>query len=195
LTAIASLSAEAYVIQLDADTLTLASLPEVVDAVRDRRSFTIGTWDGQTLEAAEERSREAKAVLERGTTHVQVQAEAAFERLAEVTTLRYARGCSGFAGFAPGPGKLDLMAGLSAQLERFLGPVWRQWGSEQVMSNLVVANQPEALVLPHPTYCDCSRIRAGKTRFVHFIGSCRFVSNRYANMIRGVGLCDAWRQS
>lgn len=195
LTAIARLSRHAYVIQLDSDTLALAPLPEVVEAVRQGRSFTIGTWDGQTLEPAIERAREAKVVLGRGITHVQVQAEAAFDRLDRAEKLRYVRGCSGFAGFAPGPDKLELMRRLSSQLQEILGVVWQEWGSEQVMSNLVVANQPEAFVLPHPSYCDCRCIRPGETRFIHFIGACRFTSDQYSDMVRDLGLCQERRGS
>lgn len=189
LTAIARLSEHAYVVQLDADTLAVDGLPEVLEAVRQGHSFTIGTWDGQTLEPALERSRQAKTILQGGGTHVQVQAEAAFGDLTDAEDLRYVRGCSGFAGFAPGSGKLDLMRNLSSQLERRLGSVWLEWGSEQVMSNLVIANQAGALVLPHPAYCDCNRMTAGTTRFIHFIGACRFTSDRYADTVRHLGLC------
>lgn len=195
LSAIARLSEDVYVVQLDADTLTTAPVPEVVEAIAGGRSWTIGTWDGQTIESALERSRQARTILQGGVTHVQVQAESAFKNLAEAPGLNYVRGCSGFAGFAPGAGKLDLMRNLSSQLEGLLGPVWREWGSEQVMSNLVVANQPRAMVLPHPAYCDCNRIRPGETRFIHFIGACRFTSDQYADMIRGLGLCDTRRRS
>ena len=60
-----------------------------------------------------------------------------------------------------------------------LGEVWNQWGSEQVMSNIVVANAAQAAVLPHPKYCDCSRIKTDVTAFIHFIGSCRFKHGIY----------------
>jgi len=65
-----------------------------------------------------------------------------------------------------------------------LGDRWKEWGSEQVMSNIVVANTPGSRVLPHPKYCDCSKIKNGETAFIHFIGSCRFTGGTYAKLAR-----------
>lgn len=182
LSAVARLSETQYVIQLDADTLTLGNIPEVAEAVRSKRSFTIGTWDGQTLELAKERARAAQAHLGSGRPHVQLLAEANFDRLQNQEDLRYVRGCAGFAGFAPGPGKLQLMKTLSVQLSSLIGDRWLEWGSEQVMSNLVVANQPDAIVLPHPEYADCEKMEPNTTRFIHFIGTCRFRGGVYAQL-------------
>ncbi|MEW5965704.1 MAG: hypothetical protein AB1720_01690 [Pseudomonadota bacterium] len=186
LIAIARLSETRYVIQLDADTLTLAPIPEVEAATRNGAAFTIGTWDQQQIEPMLERASEAKKHLAGDRPHVQVLAEANFSRLQNAATLRYVRGCSGFAGFSPGAGKLELMRELSGRMQSLIGDRWLEWGSEQVMSNLVVANQPDAIVLPHPEFADCERIRPGTTRFVHFIGTCRFRSGRYMRLVNEV---------
>ncbi|MEW6118591.1 MAG: hypothetical protein AB1593_00730 [Pseudomonadota bacterium] len=184
LAAIARLSESRYVIQLDADTLSLDALPEVCAAVRDDASFSIGTWDGQQIEEVLERAVTARKHLQGVQPHVQVLAEAHFDHFESASTLRYVRGCSGFSGFAPGPGKLDLMRTLSARMQALIGARWMEWGSEQVMSNLVVANQPNAIVLPHPDYADCEKMQSGRTRFVHFIGTCRFRRGVYAGRVR-----------
>lgn len=186
LIAIARLSESRYVVQLDADTLSLGQLEEVVQACRSDRSFTIGTWDGQTPETASECAIRARGALTRIKSHVQIEAEALFDKLSNSASLRYVRGCSGFAGFARGPNKLDFMYELSSQLQSLLGQTWNHWGSEQVMSNLLVANQPNAFVLPHPDYTDCEKMQPGRARFVHFIGTCRFRDGHYADMIRRV---------
>lgn len=188
LAAVADFAKHQYVIQLDADTLTLGPLPEVLDAVRKRCSFTIGTWDGQEIETVGDRAAQAREVRNRGGRHVQIQAEASLDRLSAAPALRYVRGCSGFAGFAPADNLRDLMQEISPQMDRLIGDAWRHWGSEQVMSNFLVANAVDATVLPHPTYCDCSKIRVPETRFVHFIGSCRFNGGRYAQMINELNL-------
>lgn len=185
LTAIARLSVSRYVIQLDADTLTKGPIDEVAAAVRENRAFTIGTWNGQVVETARERAEEARA-RNPALTHVQIRAEAHFDRLNEADTLKYVRGCSGFAGFPSGLGKLELMHRLSSQMQQLIGDKWHEWGSEQVMSNLVVANQPDAQVLPHPDYTDCQKMQPAITRFVHFIGTCRFQDGRYADMINSL---------
>jgi len=181
LTAIAHLSQTHYVIQLDADTLTRGPIDEVAVAAQANRAFTIGTWNGQTIEIARERAEQMRA-RNAASTHVQMLAEAHFCRLSEVATLKYVRGCSGFAGFPAGPGKLELMHSLSSQMQQLIGDKWHEWGSEQVMSNLVVANQPDARVLPHPKYCDCTKISLTHTQFIHFIGPCRFKAGIYAKM-------------
>jgi hypothetical protein len=184
LIAIARLSSSRYVIQLDADTLTLAGIDEVSDAVTRNQSFSIGTWDQQMIEPAASRAHTARPRLNGGRPHVQLLAEAHFDRFAGAESLRYVRGCSGFSGFAVSTGKLELMRSLSSQMQALIGERWLEWGSEQVMSNLVVANQPDAMVLPHPDYADCEKMQPGATRFVHFIGTCRFRSGRYARLVR-----------
>ena len=184
LIAIARLSEKSYVIQLDADTLSLGRLDEVVSAYRNNCSFTIGTWDGQTIESVEVCSGRYRDRLGIENLHVQMQAEANLDKLANAEKLRYIRGCSGFAGFASGHGKLNMMRDLSSQLQDMLGLVWSQWGSEQVMSNLIVANQPDSIVLPHPEYADCQKMKFGVTRFIHFIGTCRFKGGHYSDCIR-----------
>lgn len=183
LIAIARLSETGYVIQLDADTLSIGPLDEVGKAWSENRSFTIGTWNGQTVEAVETSARRARSALNRTTPHVQMLAEAHLDQLERASILRYVRGCSGFAGFARGTGKLDLMYEFSSQMQKLLGNTWSNWGSEQVTSNFLVANQPDALVLPHPDYTDCEKMQMERTRFVHFIGTCRFNGHRYANLI------------
>lgn len=184
LIAIARLSESHYVVQLDADTLSLGDLEEVAQACRENRSFTIGTWNGQIIEPVETSAERARKALSRTGPHVQMVAEANFDRFTRAPDLRYVRGCSGFAGFARGTDKLELMYELSGQMRVQLGDTWNNWGSEQVMSNLVVANQADAFVLPHPDYTDCEKMRPDKTRFVHFIGTCRFRGGHYADMIR-----------
>lgn len=181
LLAICALSAQRYVVQLDADTLAIDDLDEVRDHVAAQRSFTIGTWDRQDIDTMEAANQLAKRTLtSSGSTHVQLQAEAAFDRLRDFPKLRYVRGCAGFMGFAPGSLARQHIEEISSELRDTLGPVWDAWGSEQVMANILVANTPNAAVLPHPKYCNCDRIQPGTTAFIHFVGSCRFTSPTYA---------------
>lgn len=183
LIAIAHLSQNRYVIQLDSDTLTLSSIAEIESAVRQGQSFAIGTWDRQVIEPAIERAQTAQSRLDGTHPHIQLLAEANFDRFQDAASLKYVRGCAGFSGFAPGAGKLEFMRNLSGQMQELVGERWLEWGSEQVMSNLVVANQPAAMVLPHPDFADCEKMKPDTTRFVHFIGTCRFRSGRYARLV------------
>jgi hypothetical protein len=147
LLSIASLTDKYYVIQLDADTLTLDTLSEVADCAARNISFTIGTWDNQQFETMSERSSLSRPAYDRGDRHVQIVSESFFVQLKEIESL--------------------------------IGDKWKEWGSEQVMSNLVVANSPQAAILPHPEYSNCNR-NVEKTRFIHFIGDCRFKKQQYA---------------
>ena len=52
-------------------------------------------------------------------------------------------------------------------------------------SNYLAANQPGAFVLPFPTYATPD-VTTPHTRFLHFIGSLRFVNGDYAQAARSV---------
>lgn len=180
LLAIAEKCQESYIVQLDSDTVTLDAIDEVADLIGQNRSFAIGTWDNQTIEPmaiCSERVR--KNVNPSPDAHVQMVTEAAFLDLEDCNQLNYVRGCAGFSGFGQGTLTAESISTLSTRIEALVGEKWHEWGSEQVMSNLMVANSPNASVLPHPQYCDCSKIDKEKTRFIHFVGSCRFAGGQY----------------
>jgi len=182
LLAISSLVRDHYVIQLDSDTLTVGSIDEVRDCIEFQTAFALGTWDNQKIETMRERCETAKKRVAQADGHVQVVAEANFDKLDRFESLRYVRACSGFAGFARGSFTREFVEVISAQMETAIGDRWSEWGSEQVMSNIVVANIPNAIVLPHPKYADCHKMKPGVTKFIHFIGSCRFDGGSYARL-------------
>lgn len=186
LLSISRLVQDHYVIQLDSDTLTLGDVSEISACVSNNASFVIGTWDNQEFETMESRQEQAQRIVDSSATlpHIQVTAESNFNKLADFKTLRYVRGCAGFSGFGRGSFERGFVEELSSQMSSALGERWREWGSEQVMSNIVVANTPGSWVLPHPKYCDCTKIKNGKTVFIHFIGSCRFNGGIYAGLAR-----------
>lgn len=182
LLAIAQLINDYYVVQLDSDTLTVDELDEVRDCVRQQRAFVLGTWDGQKAETMSERWQTANMQHPGERAHVQLVAEANFDKLRDFMSLRYVRGCSGFAGFPRRSFLRSFIEAISGQMEVVLGEKWSEWGSEQVMSNIVLANMADCLVLPHPKYSDCSKMKSGQTAFIHFIGSCRFKGGTYARL-------------
>jgi hypothetical protein len=182
LLAISSLVRDHYVIQLDSDTLTIGPIVEVRDCIERQAAFTIGTWDKQKIETMRERCETAAKLAPQAAGHIQVAAESHFDRLCDFGSLRYVRGCSGFAGFARRSFTREFVEEISAQMRSALGDRWSEWGSEQVMSNIVVANIPGAVVLPHPKYADCHKMKPQLTEFIHFIGSCRFDGGNYARL-------------
>lgn len=182
---ILDLRADAYVVQVDSDTVTLGAIPEVVGAVRANRSFSLRGEPGAELADAAALAAALPPLPE--PMHVQHAAERALPRLAlPIAHPRYFRGCSGFAGFARSGGGRALAEAFSRENERLLGPErWGRWGSEQVTSNFVVANDPDPLLLPYDRYLN----HTGETvppdaRFVHYLGEWRFNSGSYFDATR-----------
>ena len=190
LLAISTFVHDSYVIQLDSDTLTLGPIDEVRECVEQQTAFALGTWDNQELESMQERSRTARQLTSSHDSHVQLLAEANFDKLRDFESLRYVRGCAGFAGFPRGSFTRDFVEDLSSEMRAAIGAKWEEWGSEQVMSNIVVANVPRSTVLPHPKYADCGKMKGDETAFIHFIGSCRFNNGTYGRL--GAEVISSW---
>ncbi len=183
-----------YVIQLDADTLTLKPLDEVRDAVRTGHSFTLGTALGRNIvtvgEAAEAARLATRHYESRRVKHIHIQlaAEILLDQLPMSDRSFYARGCSGFTGFArQSIGRTDVER-FSREMSTRLGrDRWNEWGSEQVTSNFLVANSAPSRVLPLPgydtfePYCDLT-----SSKFIHFLGTHRFRGGVYASKARTV---------
>jgi len=180
-----------YVIQLDADTVTLEYPAEVHKAVAESRSFVLGTEDGQDFVSCQQAATWAKPRIASGE-HVQVLAEANLDRLPGFEKFHYVRGCAGFSGFAQGSFNRSKLREFSNLMSQLLTDRWSAWGTEQFASNYMVSNSPLACVLPHPKYCHPGRERTG-TVFLHFIGYVRFATNRYARAARDT--CNALASS
>lgn len=184
------LRATDYVIQLDSDTVTLGDLPDVADAIAANRSFTLrGDPDSELKSFAEMAAKlNDDDFLHNPDAHVQGAIECGLDRvsLPMVEGPLYVRGCSGFAGFARGGNGRALAEAFSCEAARLLGDGrWARWGSEQVTSNLVIANEPDALLLPYDRYLNFwDEGIPDSARFVHFIGSCRYHGNAYIDATR-----------
>lgn len=181
LMAISHYVSEAYVIQMDADTMTLADIDHVVDCFKRNASFTIGTYDLQAKVSVSEVSRWAQSHCEtHASPHIQLVCESALLTAAAAgdPDRYYIRGCSGFAGFGRGAFAPDDLVALSRRMQAHVGDGWAKWGTEQFASNFVVANIPGSEVLPHPVYTTPNRINH-TTVFVHFIGPHRYLKGIY----------------
>jgi len=183
LLAIASFIDQFYIIQLDSDTLTLSALDEVKDHIKTNTGFVIGTWDKQEIEPMNAASELIQKNVDPAINlHVQMLAEAHFSKIEGSEKLRYVRGCAGFSGFPKGSFNKQFIIDFSKKMEKEIGTKWHTWGSEQVMSNVVVANLDKADVLPHPKYSDCNHMNLTDTCFIHFIGECRFKRSIYSKL-------------
>ncbi|OIR07136.1 hypothetical protein GALL_107250 [mine drainage metagenome] len=180
LCAIADYVRDGYVIQLDADTVAIEPLPEVMSAVRDGVSFTLGTEDDTAIVSCSEIAAWARSRLT-GWDQVQLLAESRLDQVEAESGYRYARGCAGFAGYPKDSFDFAKMRELSGRMERLLRERWSEWGSEQFSSNVLIASTPGARVLPHPKYC-IPYYRREDTVFMHFIGYVRFTTPLYARL-------------
>jgi hypothetical protein len=172
-------AAEHYCIQLDADTVTMGSLPEVLEAIQHNRSFTLGEWVDQEIVPVAEAVKAVDGVT---SDHVQMLSEKNLGKLENAAELKYVRGCGAFAGFARGSLTVRAIEDQTRSMIGILGrEKWLEWGSQQIASNLVIANTPGAIVLPVPKYAShMPSIDIEKSVFRHFIGSHRFDHGNYA---------------
>jgi hypothetical protein len=174
-----------YIVQLDADTLTLSRPDEVLRCISENRSFTLGTSSGTETASLNKASQFANEHL---SDHVQIQAERVLNRYPGNEKLRYVRGCAGFSGFAAGYLKKEMVEEFSSNMTQLVGEnKWQEWGSEQVASNFLVANAQGAEILPisfYPFWAPSIDSKAAK--LIHFVGTYRYHAGKYASLAKSV---------
>ena len=166
-----------YVIQLDADTVTVSFVPEVMEAIETQSGFVLGEKPDQKPMSLIETSEVANS-LPYELRHIQDVAESKMALACARPEDLYIRGCAGFTGF---PSSQEMNANIvaySLAMQKLIGARWSTWGTEQVTSNYIVANSRNAKILPFPKYCTPD-VRNNDTAFLHFIGYCRFVNAKY----------------
>jgi len=181
---ISELAEGSYVIQIDSDTLTLNDIKEVEISIDTNTSFTLATGMGRAISSMGEVCAQMRRIQD---NHIQVVAEQNFCKLTNYDRLRYVRGCSGFAGFGKGSLSRAKLESLSDEMRCILKEKWTQWGSEQVTSNICIANSPQATVLPYPKYANFTpELLWRESIFLHFIGTYRFQKGVYIKKAREV---------
>ncbi len=173
---------ESYVIQVDSDTVTCGAIPEVIECVERNTSFVLGTRQGRALVPVAEAAAFAR---QQSPGHVQIAAEQILDQAPGAAGLRYVRGSAGFSGFARHAFSHARLAEFSRWMDTQLPTRWREWGTEQLASNFVVANSPSATVIPYPRYaCFDLNMDPDQSVFLHFIGTNRFDRGVYATKSR-----------
>jgi len=175
--AISSYNREAYVVQLDADTITTNAIPEVLEAITRKQGFVLGEEENQTCVSLESTSKKAKGFLSY-YQHIQTHSEAVMDEVGLPAGKCYVRGCAGFTGFPHSEDMREEMLQFSRRMAIALEKRWSEWGTEQVTSNYLVANTNGVTVLPFPKY-GTPDVASENSAFLHFIGSMRFINNKY----------------
>jgi hypothetical protein len=180
--AITQMVEDRYVVQIDADTLTVRPIPEVLAAIEAGHSFVLGETPGTPRRTLAGTRDYAKDWIAPGA-HVQAFAEVEMVNVGLPADAHYIRGCSGFSGFPCSSTMRDVMLDYSRRMTAKLGDKWTSWGTEQVTSNYLASNMPGAHALPFPKYGTPDQA-TGETAFFHFIGSMRFVNSKYQTTSR-----------
>ena len=177
---ISDLVRDSYVVQLDSDTLTTTSIPEVAACIDSNKSFTLlGDRSYPKIEPMLSACARSKQNLD---PQVQAVCERSFDELTEASSLRYLRGNAGFTGFAKGSIGREKIAWFSDLMRGLAREKWDAWGSEQVTSNLLIANTEDAYSLDFPKYLSYwahPEVPYDKASFIHFIGPYRFANGFY----------------
>jgi len=182
---IADLVCDSYVIQLDADSLALGSMPEVEAHIVGQKSFAIGQeYLGQEIYPMAYVCSEMK---KKDSEYVEVVAERNFDRLEGFENLKYSRSNACFTGFARGSFSRQTVEDFSIKMEAIVGKRWHEWGTEKVTSNYIIANSRNSAILPYPkyvSYYDDPRIDYEKCSYLHFTGTHRFKNGFYIQSAR-----------
>jgi hypothetical protein len=185
------LRADDYVIQLDSDTVTIGDVPEVLAAIEGNYGFTLlGGPESEGVgilplpDFAQWRYPNGAPP---GASHIQTAIEARFAAYPDAARHKYVRGCSGFTGFARGGplGRAEAER-FSRACEALVGKErWKEWGTEQVTSSFLLANEPGTRPLPYARYLNYwkQEIEAD-ARFLHFVGTNRYSNAEYRDRTR-----------
>lgn len=176
------LSENDYVMQVDSDIVANAPLDAVTAAIDAGAPFTIGTQDGQRVVSFADAAALAKS---KDRDHIQLVVERAFDDYPGRENLKYIRGCAAFTGFAKGGISRAFVEDFSGKMQTLIGERWKEWGTEQVASNVAVANSPNARVLPIDRYKNYfPPMDVDSAAVMHFLGTHRFSGGHYARLSR-----------
>lgn len=182
LLAILDLRRDHYVIQLDSDTVTLGPVPEIEEAILNNRSFTLGGGVEDVSHGFMTIPQMIRDIYPDGPIypHIQSVIESALRDIPGTDSLKYIRGCAGFAGFAKSVSGRALAERFALDAGRSVGHRFSEWGSEQVASNFVVANDPDPIQLPYDRYTNhWEEALPANPAFIHYIGTYRYDRGSY----------------
>ena len=185
------LSQDAYVIQLDSDTVSMKPMLDLQKIIKEERGFIIGNgpaW-GKPVEVGY-LSRLIKSWVSGNVIDdTKLAAESEVHTLAFFQNAKYyLRGCSGFSGLPRGQINRELLLDFSQQITAAIGePVWSSSGSEQIACSVMISRTRNPVILPWlmyqnfglPSFYKESLVTAA---LVHFVRKNRFKCFAYQKM-------------
>jgi hypothetical protein len=191
---VASLVESNFVIELDSDTLTRDSVPEVLGCIESNTSFVLGVDASPLGSSILPMPKAWEITRNNGFRHPQTDTERNLNQLESFETLQYVRGSAALVGFGKSSFTKEAIRSWSRQIEEIIGPeAWHVWGADQVVVNMIIANMRNSIVLPYPKYmCHPKDTNLQSTVFFHFHSPYRFESKIYSLLARR--LVDKLRQ-
>lgn len=184
---ISEVSNTEYVVQMDSDMITLADPREVLVSAGAGHAFVLkGDMGGPEIEPLSSSSARAASSE---VDHPQIVAERALSGLDIQQISNYVRGCAALVGFPAGACTLALLEEIHSQMLSLCGPAWLAWGSEQVTSNIVIANAGDTSVLPEKRfYSHFASEDEDHTlaAMIHFMGSARYKKGLYLKLAKEI---------
>jgi hypothetical protein len=183
---ILDLCQEGYVVQVDSDIVARAPLEEALAAIEADEAFMIVNKTHPGHITLKEMSKWVKDKGWQGKT-VQMEAERILCNYPQADEKRYLRGTAAFVGWPMNCATKEQLLDFSQFIESEIGPLWREWGSEQTSTNYLIANCPKLKLLEHPKYVNhFSNSTLEGAALVHFFGSHRYVGGRYLKYARSL---------
>lgn len=182
---VSKLANKKYTIQLDSDTLSVASLTEVQLAVSQNIPFCMPGQEDARYDTIESFT---PIWEQRRGNSVQTLAELELLNANERWPM-YAQGCAAFAGYPKGSFSTDDAIEIHEHFSSKLGSAWSQWGSEQFTANLLVAQIKGFEMLTHPEYASFwpgLMTEIDRCSFIHFYGTHRYHKGQYVKFGRAV---------
>lgn len=177
-------SSQEFVVQMDADVLIFGDDTEIQDSIIKNRAFAIRSpMDRMPLQDY------AQLASAMDDDHINIAAERAMAGLLNADKLHYIRATSGFAGYPRNAISLAAVQQYHGEMETLLGPRWRDWGSEQVASNFLIANAPMFAPLPWDAYANywpASQVPQDpyKSSGLHFVGTYRYHGDVFLDLAK-----------
>ena len=177
---------EHYVVQVDSDVLATGSIPEAVSAARANKPFILTNRRHPGVVTFAEMSDWIAARSWSAET-LQTRVEHGLKDFARAGERRYVRGSAGFAGWPKGAASIAGARAFSDEALEHVGESWLGWGSEQITTNVLLANAPGLVMLGAPDYINnLPNLDPAAARLIHFFGSFRYHDARYATAARKV---------